>query len=232
MEEDKGMTMISREFLSVFELESMGWPVSSVYGLGVNSRAFAFLYGHYARRILKERFREVLDVGTGPGLLPIAIYKKNPKLKVTGVDIAADMIRIAKKNAETQGAEVEFVTANGENLPFPSNSFGLVVSTGAMHHWKKPEKVMNEIYRVVKPGGKALIFDHLKDAPNGAFSKLSNRIGILPAAFFWADRFFEPFYTKKEAEALVSGSKFSAWEIEEDGMFLVLRLHKRPARRA
>nr|WP_289230774.1 methyltransferase domain-containing protein [Candidatus Korarchaeum cryptofilum] len=86
-----------------------------------------------------------------------------PGSEVIGIDVSEDMIRIARKNAE--GKNVKFLVGDANKMPFEDDSFDLVVSTGSLHHWRNPVNVLNEIYRVLRPGRKALIYDLWGEAP-------------------------------------------------------------------
>jgi ubiquinone/menaquinone biosynthesis C-methylase UbiE len=105
----------------------------------------------------------ILDVGTGPGYLPLRISEVLPGSEVIGIDVSEDMIRVARKNAE--GKNVKFLVGDASEMPFEDDSFDLVVSTGSLHHWRNPVNVLNEIYRVLRPGRKALIYDLWGEAP-------------------------------------------------------------------
>ena len=100
----------------------------------------------------------ILDLGSGPGHLSIEIAKRSPGLQVYGIDLSRQMVKIARRHAK--GVDnARFVFGNAAKLPFKDNSIDLVVSTGASHHWKTPQLVFDECYRVLKYGGEAWIYD-------------------------------------------------------------------------
>jgi len=100
----------------------------------------------------------ILDLGSGTGYLAIEIAKKAPGLQVHGIDLSRQMVKIAGRHA--RGVDnAQFVFGNAAKLPFKNNSIDLVVSTGASHHWKTPQLVFDECYRVLKYGGEAWIYD-------------------------------------------------------------------------
>jgi ubiquinone/menaquinone biosynthesis C-methylase UbiE len=84
-------------------------------------------------------------------------------LDVIGLDLDREMIERARANAERArpGAEgsPSFVVGDVASLPFGDGSFDLVVSTLSMHHWAEPTKGLAEIGRVLRPGGRALVWD-------------------------------------------------------------------------
>jgi SAM-dependent methyltransferase len=103
----------------------------------------------------------VLDVGCGPGHLANWLAREH-SLEVTGLDLDPAMIERARANAERAlGAERRpvFVVGGVAALPFPDASFDLVVSTLSMHHWADAAAGQAEIGRVLRPGGRALIWD-------------------------------------------------------------------------
>ena len=103
----------------------------------------------------------VLDVGCGPGHLANRLARDHG-LEVTGLDLDAAMIERARANAEqTVVAErgPTFVVGGVAALPFPDGSFDLVVSTLSMHHWADATAGQAEIGRVLRTGGRALVWD-------------------------------------------------------------------------
>ena len=88
--------------------------------------------------------------------------QENPTLKIIGLDLSEDMICVANKNKIEENVQerVEFVKGNAEDMDlFKDNSFDLVFSNGSLHHWVNPERVFNEIRRVLKPDGTFCITD-------------------------------------------------------------------------
>lgn len=113
----------------------------------------------------RERFT-VLDVGCGPGQIPIMIAKRWPQARVTGIDAAPHMIEQAiangsKANALNVAFEVFRVSQHSaaSQLPFPDQSFDVVTCNSVVHHLSDPIAAFNEIARIVKPTGAVLIRD-------------------------------------------------------------------------
>ena len=106
--------------------------------------------------------RRVLEVGCGPGHLTIRLARDHG-IEATGLDLDPAMIERARANAERDVVRAEgrpsFVVGDVASLPFPDRSFDLVVSTLSMHHWADPSAGLTEIHRVLRPGGRALIWD-------------------------------------------------------------------------
>jgi SAM-dependent methyltransferase len=104
----------------------------------------------------------VLEVGCGPGRLSIRLAGQHG-LEVTGLDLDPAMIGRARANADRRGDHDQrrpsFLVGDVASLAFPDRSFDLVVSTLSMHHWADPTAGLAEIGRVLRPGGRALVWD-------------------------------------------------------------------------
>jgi SAM-dependent methyltransferase len=103
----------------------------------------------------------VLEIGPGPGRLAVTLAKLAPGVRITGVDIAQEMVERASVLAASSGVadRVEFQVGDVAALPFPDASFDLVVSTLSAHHWPDPATGLAELHRVLRPGGVAWIYD-------------------------------------------------------------------------
>jgi ubiquinone/menaquinone biosynthesis C-methylase UbiE len=103
----------------------------------------------------------MLDLGTGPGYLPIQIVKRAPYLKITAVDLSRKLIGMAKINAQKAGlsSQLSFEVGNSARLRFDDEAFDMVISTGMLHSLINPVDVLAEIYRVLKNGADAWIYD-------------------------------------------------------------------------
>ena len=103
----------------------------------------------------------VLDVGTGPGRVPLQLAQQAPQLRIHGLDLSPEMIAFATQRASSAGVgdRVTFTTADVADLPVPDGSADLVVSTLSLHHWEDLAGGLREISRVLAPGGEAWIYD-------------------------------------------------------------------------
>lgn len=106
-----------------------------------------------------------LEVGSGPGYLGLEWLKNTGGTRLTGLDISADMVKVAEKNVSEYGLEdrVEYVVGNAMNLPFDDEVFDAVFSNASLHEWEDPVAVFNEIQRVLKEGGRFYISDLRRD---------------------------------------------------------------------
>ena len=103
------------------------------------------------------KFETLLDLDCGTGLLLEQIYDRLPEVKATGFDYGLERLEVAKERFKDKDINLDFGQAI--NLPYKDNSFDIVVSTTTFHHYQQPKKVLNEVYRVLKPGGTFIIGD-------------------------------------------------------------------------
>ena len=103
----------------------------------------------------------VLDVGCGTGTLALALKARVGTGAVHGLDASPAMIDVAKKKAAKAGSAIAFQVALIEALPFPAATFDLVTSSLMLHHLPDDLKRtgLDEIRRVLKPGGRFLAMD-------------------------------------------------------------------------
>ena len=106
-----------------------------------------------------------LEIGPGPGYLGLEWLKNTQGTTLKGLDISADMISIAKRNAEEYGLSerVEYLHSSGDRMPFEDEKFDAVFTNGSLHEWSDPKNTFNEIWRVLKKGGSAFISDLRRD---------------------------------------------------------------------
>lgn len=109
----------------------------------------------------------VLDVGTGPGIFPLAIAAGLPDLEFIAVDLSPAMVKTAQANARERGLDdrVHFQVGSAYALPLKDKSIDLVICVHTMHHLENPLAFLNEAARVLKEGGKCVIVDLRRDSP-------------------------------------------------------------------
>jgi ubiquinone/menaquinone biosynthesis C-methylase UbiE len=107
----------------------------------------------------------VLEIGPGPGYLGLEWLKNTQGTILRGLDISADMIAVAERNARAYGLDerVEYVRSSGAKLPFEDGLFDAVFSASSLHEWSEPRETLRETWRVLKGGGRLLILDFRRD---------------------------------------------------------------------
>ncbi|WP_017316731.1 class I SAM-dependent methyltransferase [Mastigocladopsis repens] len=118
----------------------------------------------YRQKVLAQVTGETLEIGFGTGL-NLPYYPKHIQ-KLTTVDANPGMNALALKRIEASDLTVENHVLNGENLPFADQSFDSVVSTWTLCSIANVQQALQEIYRVLKPGGRFFFIEHgLSDNP-------------------------------------------------------------------
>ncbi|MDQ3157289.1 MAG: class I SAM-dependent methyltransferase [Actinomycetota bacterium] len=134
-----------------------------------------------AHRIIVDLVRSeksathVLDVGSGTGLLLQTLADEMPQIRrLHGIDPAARMVEVARERLP----QAEFVLATAESIPTEASEFDLVVSSESFGHWRDQPEGLREIHRVLKPGGAAVLVEHVP--PRGWKRWLFYAAGTLP----------------------------------------------------
>jgi ubiquinone/menaquinone biosynthesis C-methylase UbiE len=110
-----------------------------------------------------EKGGRLLDIGCGTGwAVRYAAGLVGEGGGAYGIDISPKMIERAQANSRDYG-NVHFYQADAEGLPFEDGFFDTVICTNSFHHYLNPVKVLEEVYRVLKPGGRAYVMDPTAD---------------------------------------------------------------------
>jgi demethylmenaquinone methyltransferase/2-methoxy-6-polyprenyl-1,4-benzoquinol methylase len=118
-----------------------------------------------AIRIISGNFRSpvILDVATGTGDLAIAAMKISPS-GVTGIDLSANMLKIAEEKVRKMGltGKIKLLQGDSENLPFADNEFDVSMVAFGVRNFENPLKGLSEMGRVLRPGGMILVLEFSK----------------------------------------------------------------------
>jgi SAM-dependent methyltransferase len=121
--------------------------------------SFAGVGNPHARSVLQQG-DTVLDLGSGAGLDGIiASWQVGPSGKVIGVDLNPAMCLKARAHAETTGTTIECHEGRMEEIPLPDGSVDVVISNGVINLSFQKRRVIQEMYRVLQPGGRFSITD-------------------------------------------------------------------------
>jgi ubiquinone/menaquinone biosynthesis C-methylase UbiE len=212
-------------------------------GMGMEARIAAWYARNTARdapdfAALAERVTaglppgsRILEVAPGPGYLAIEVARRGA-CRVTGLDISHSFVEIANRNAREAYVDIDFRQGNASAMPFADNTFDLILCRAAFKNFSQPLAAMNEMHRVLKCGGRALIVDLSKDASmddirayirrsdlgwvNSLVYKLTFRHMLLPRA-----------YSRSQFEEMSANSAFASARIEADGIGLEVTLQRR-----
>jgi ubiquinone/menaquinone biosynthesis C-methylase UbiE len=97
---------------------------------------------------------QVVDLGCGTGIFT-QIMQRKYGLCMSGLDISS----LSMERAQREYPEIPFMTGDVEQLPFEDNSFDGITLVGVVHHFPQPERFLDEVYRVLKPGKRFVAFD-------------------------------------------------------------------------
>ncbi len=159
----------------------------------------------------------ILEVAPGPGYLSIELAKRS-RYEIVGLDISKSFVRIARENARKESVNVDFQHGNASAMLFGDNSFDLVVCRAAFKNFTQPVEALDEMFRVLKPGGRAIVMDLRKDVSseeiaayaeklemgwlNSILTKLIFRFMLIPRA-----------YTTDQFRKMATSSKFEKCKI-------------------
>ncbi len=124
------------------------------------------------KKVIPEASGKVLEIGIGPGS-NLKHYDNQKVTSILGIDPSEELNQIAKKRAEKNNLNVEFLIESASSLSVESNSIDTVVSTYALCSIPEPEKTLNEIKRVLKNDG-IFIFSEHGLSPNKRISFIQN----------------------------------------------------------
>jgi len=212
--------------------EGIPWPGSVLYNALSRSEIFRRHYELVAHDVAQYgTAHRLLDIGTGPGHLLLALGKTVPDAELVGVDLSPAMVEQAKGNVKTKAGDsrIEVLSANANALPFADGTFDCAISTGSLHHWNDPVHALSEAHRVLKAGGLCLMYDLVRDMPQGVRKEVRARFGGFRLAILWLHSFEEPFLNAEEMEALGRPTDFTVKGTRFAGALCCLVLRKAAA---
>lgn len=170
----------------------------------------------------------VLEIAPGPGYLAIELVKLTG-CRLTGLDISQSFVRIAAGNARDAGLRIDFEQGDAADLPFAAEQFDFIVCRAAFKNFARPLAALDEMHRVLKASGTALIIDLRKDFSPQALNDYVSGRGKLNAAIIkltFNTMLKQRAYTKESLAQLVSQSKFGQGDFRLDPIGFELWLRK------
>lgn len=159
----------------------------------------------------------VLEVAPGPGYFSIELAKLG-NFHIVGLDISHTFVKIAAEKAREQSLAIDFRQGNASAMPFKPETFYFVFCRAAFKNFAQPVEAINEMHRVLRPGGRAVIVDLRKDVSVSeidAFVKSSGRNFFDSIITKLAFRTFliKRAYTSQDFQRMAAQSRFGECRI-------------------
>jgi ubiquinone/menaquinone biosynthesis C-methylase UbiE len=181
-------------------------------------------FSKLAQRMANQlpRGSTVLEVAPGPGYFCIELAKRGEYL-ITGLDISHTFVDIASKKAAEAGVQVDFRQGNASAMPFADNTFDLLLCRAAFKNFGQPVHSLQEMCRVLKPGGRGLIIDLRKDASLESINREVDGMGLNPVNKMLTKLTFrlmllKSAYTKEQFQYMLAQASFRSINIKESGI--------------
>ncbi|MEV7044517.1 class I SAM-dependent methyltransferase [Amycolatopsis sp. NPDC051061] len=171
---------------------------------------------------------DVLEVAPGPGFFAVELARRG--LHVTGLDISHTMVEIASEEARKAGVDVDFRQGDVTHAPFADESFDFLVCQAAFKNFRQPVAALNEMHRVLRPGGFAVIHDLNHEATGADIGREVAGMNVGAVSGFtvrqtlgWLRR---RAFTREQFEAMAAESAFGGCSVTTDGVGLEVRLSR------
>jgi ubiquinone/menaquinone biosynthesis C-methylase UbiE len=172
----------------------------------------------------------VLEVAPGPGYFSIEMARLG-RFRVTALDISHTFVEIASENARQAGVSIHFRQGDASNMPFADESFDLIICQAAFKNFSRPGEAINEMYRVLRVGGTAVIQDMWKEASDATIRAEVDPMQLNPVNAFMTRQALKGLrrraYTRQQFERLATASLFGCCEITTSGIGIEVRMVKR-----
>jgi ubiquinone/menaquinone biosynthesis C-methylase UbiE len=207
---------------------------------GFAARSYAKLRGSEAQlaayRQQAERLTEklaagssILEVAPGPGFFAVELARLG-RFQVTGLDISHTFVRLATELAARTGVQVDFRHGDATAMPFPAAQFELIVCQAAFKNFARPVTALDEMYRVLRPGGHAVIQDMSAQASKAAIAAEVEAMGVGRLAAFTTRQILTGLrrraYSPGQFNELAQRSTFGGATVSTEGIGLEVRLAK------
>lgn len=169
----------------------------------------------------------VLELAPGPGYFAIEVARLGG-YTVTGLDISRTFVEIATARAASAGVQVEFRHGDAADMPFADGSFDRIICQAAFKNFTRPIKALDEMHRVLRPGGVAVIQDMNRGASSADVAREVHRMELGAVAstmtrttLTWLRR---RAYAPDTFQRLAAASAFGGCTTAADGIGLAVRL--------
>jgi ubiquinone/menaquinone biosynthesis C-methylase UbiE len=160
----------------------------------------------------------VLEVAPGPGYFCIELAKLG-LYKITGLDISKSFVEIASRNAAAAGVQADFRLGNASAMPLEDRSFDFIFCQAAFKNFSEPVDAIREMYRVLRPGGKAMIVDLRRDAtPQEIHNEIEQMnlgaVDKLMTTWTFKQMLLKSAYRVSDMESMISRTPFGKGRID------------------
>lgn len=167
----------------------------------MNPYKFPWIMARIAREAADLRGKHLLEIGCGMGYDSLEFLKRG--VRVTATDLTENAVRLARRHFEIEGVAAESVhTENALALSFPDDTFDAVWSNGVLHATGDTRRAIQEVRRVLKPGGRAII-SHFYRKPSWMYTLF--RLGREPIEHSLEDPPVNEFYRDEEILGFFQG---------------------------
>ncbi len=173
---------------------------------------------------------KVLEIAPGPGYLTLELARLG-RFQVSGLDISRTFVELACENARQAGLSIDFRLGDVADIPFKAGSFDLVICQAAFKNFTRPVRALDEMHRILRAGGTAVIQDLSRDASNADIDrevsgmKLS-RFNAFTTKLILGTVLRRRAYSPAQLERLVAESSFRSCDLRKDGIGLEVRLRR------
>jgi ubiquinone/menaquinone biosynthesis C-methylase UbiE len=189
-----------------------------------NTASMMQQYIDLAKRIAGElpAGSQVLEVAPGPGYFCIELARLGT-YSITGLDLSRTFVKSASKKAVEAGVRVQFVQGSASNMPFPKESFDFLLCRAAFKNFADPVGALQEMCRVLRPGGRALLIDLSRDARPEETNRAVDEMGLSTVNRVLTKLAFQTVlirsaYSRAEFEQMLGQTAFSHVEVSQEGI--------------
>ena len=156
-------------------------------------------YGHVLAEIETLRPESLIDIGCGPGGFLRAVQKRFPEIQLNALDLSEEM---AGETRERLGPSAVVTVGDAEHMALEDGQYNVVTCNMSIHHYPHPQDAVNEMYRILAPGGTLLLNDMDCAAP---IRTLANWVfPRLPGGDV-------KMYTRREITEMIQNAGFERW---------------------
>jgi ubiquinone/menaquinone biosynthesis C-methylase UbiE len=171
-----------------------------------------------------------LEIAPGPGYFSIELARRGSYI-VTAIDISRTFVRMAAKKAAETGVKVDFRQGSASSLPIQNDSYDFLLCRAAFKNFGEPVRALQEMCRVLKPGGRGLIIDLKGDASPQEISRQVDGMGLsmmnkILTKLAFRMMLLKRAYTKQQFQQMLAETKFEKVEILETGFGLEISMTK------